>query len=59
MLNCSDGYHCKSCGGHYEPSKESPYKCDNCFLYGIEQQMEQQIEDFDGNYEEAARYHGW
>ena len=55
MLNCSDGYHCKSCGGHYEPSKESPYKCENCFLYGIEQQ----IEDFDGNYEEAARYHGW
>lgn len=57
-----DAPHCKRCGCHYDPACTEPPGgpvCDTCLIEQAADTARAQAEAFGGDYEAAARYHGW
>jgi hypothetical protein len=57
-----DCLHCRRCGRHYEPCRETESRggiCDRCIIGDASDEMEAITRSFNGNYEEAAKFMGW
>ena len=57
-----DQPHCRKCGRHYEPCKETERAggtCDRCLIYGYSEEARIATEACGGNSEEAARLNDW
>lgn len=52
--------HCNKCGEHFSLSDSERHDiCDGCLFDALQIQYEAQVESFQGNHEEAAKYFGW
>lgn len=55
-------HHCRRCGRHYEPCRETERAggvCDGCLIGQASDEAEAVTKAFGGNYEEAAKHMGW